>query len=72
MIKLKLINEDIIYDTVFVTSRLFRRALIANFNQKKVDATCLLCNAEDEDITFPPKMLSIGCNQKFYISSYGY
>ena len=42
MIKLQLINADIIYDTAYVTSRLFRKSFKCRYNPRMVYAFCLL------------------------------
>jgi hypothetical protein len=42
MIKLQLINDDIIYDNVFVTSRLFRKSFNCSYNPRMDCAFCLL------------------------------
>jgi hypothetical protein len=42
MIKLQLINADIIYDTAIVTSLLFRKILNCKYNPRMDYAFCLL------------------------------
>ena len=69
MIKLQLINADIIYDTVFVTSRLFRKSFNCRYNSRMDYAFCLLTLKSSEKLRSP--LFGSKCNFSDQILPYG-
>ena len=69
MIQLQLINADIIYDTVFVTSWLFRRSFNCRYNPSIEYAFCLLTLNRSDKWRSP--LFGATCNFNDQILPYG-
>jgi hypothetical protein len=69
MIQLQLINADIIYDTVFVTSQLFRKNFNCRYNLKMDYAFCLLTLKSSEK--WRSQLFGATCNLNDQIVPYG-
>ena len=69
MIKLQLINADIIDDTDTVTSRLFRKSLNCRYDPRMDYAFCLLTLKSSEKWRSP--LLGATCNFNDHILPYG-
>ena len=86
MIKLQLINADIIYDTAIVTSLLFRKILNCKYNPRMDYAFCLLtlkssekwwsalfgatCNFNDQILPYGILFLTFINTDVFYLLSF--
>ena len=69
MIKLQLINADIIYNTAIVTSRLFRKSFYCRYNPRMDYAFCLLTLKSSEKWRSP--LFSATGNYNHQILPYG-
>ena len=70
MIKLQLINADIISDPVFETSRLFRKSLNCRYNPRMDYAFCLLTLKSSEKWRTPLFGATATSITKFYLTVY--
>ena len=70
MIKLKLINADIIYDIAIVTSRLFRKTFNCRYNPRMDCAFCLLTLKSSEKGDPNYLVLQATSITKFYLTVY--
>ena len=70
MIKLKLINADIIYDIAIVTSRLFRKTFNCRYNPRMDYAFCLLTLKSSEKGDPNYLVLQATSITKFYLTVY--
>ena len=69
MIKLQLINADIIYDTAIVTSLLFRKSFNCKYNPRMDYAFCLLTLKSNEKWQSP--LFGATCSFNDQILPYG-
>ena len=68
MIKLQLINADIIYDTAIVTLLLFRKSFNCKYNPRMDYAFCLLTLSSEK---WRSPLFGATCNFKYQILPYG-